>query len=181
MKENLGHLMVDIEAMGNESCSVICSIGAVEFNIKTGEIGRKFYVKVSIQSCLDLGLKVNGETIEWWMNQSDEARKEVTTETLNIGDALYKFRLFLQDIGTENLCLWGNSVRFDMGLLEDAYKAKRQPIPWNFRNERDVITLVAFAPELKANAEKTGTKHQPIDDCLFQIKYCSAIWNKINL
>ena len=33
-----GHLMLDIETMGNESFSSIVSIGALEFDIETGEL-----------------------------------------------------------------------------------------------------------------------------------------------
>ncbi len=49
------HLMLDIETMGNESYSAITSIGAVEFDIETGETGDEFYVVVGLQSCLDAG------------------------------------------------------------------------------------------------------------------------------
>lgn len=35
------HLMLDIETMGNESFSSIVSIGALEFNIETGELGKE--------------------------------------------------------------------------------------------------------------------------------------------
>jgi 3' exoribonuclease, RNase T-like len=179
MLGNLGHLMLDLETLGNESHSVICSIGAVEFDIATGKTGRTFYEKVSIQSCLDVGLKVNGSTIEWWLEQNEAARKEISVGGKNIVEVLYKFRLFLETLGTENLQIWGNSVRFDCGILEDAYKATKHQIPWNFRLERDVRTLVELAPELKRNAQSVGTAHLPIDDCLFQIQYCCAIWKKV--
>ena len=179
MPKNLGHLMLDLETMGNESHSVICSIGAVEFDIITGETGRAFYEMVSLQSCLDLGLKVTGSTIEWWLGQNEAARKEVSLGRKNITEVLHKFRLFLESLGTEDLQIWGNSVRFDCGILEDAYHATKHSIPWNFRLERDVRTLVSLAPELKRNAQSIGTAHLPIDDCLFQIQYCCAIWQKV--
>jgi hypothetical protein len=54
-----GHLMLDIETMGNESFSSIVSIGALEFDIETGKTGREFYVNVDLQSCMDLGLIVD--------------------------------------------------------------------------------------------------------------------------
>ena len=47
----LGHIMVDLETMGRNSNAVICSIGAVEFDINTGQTGREFFAKVDIQSC----------------------------------------------------------------------------------------------------------------------------------
>ena len=45
--------------------------------------------------------------------------------------------------------IWGNSPRFDLGILQDAYRALNMKIPWDFRKERDVRTLVSFIPEIK--------------------------------
>jgi DNA polymerase III epsilon subunit-like protein len=39
---NLGHVMLDLETMGKRAGCAIVSIGAVEFDINTGEIGRTF-------------------------------------------------------------------------------------------------------------------------------------------
>ena len=77
-----GHLMLDIETMGNESFSSIVSIGALEFDIETGKTGKEFYVNVDLQSCMDLGLIVNASTVMWWLNQNEQARKDLTDRTV---------------------------------------------------------------------------------------------------
>jgi hypothetical protein len=175
--KRLGHIMVDLETMGNKSNSVICSIGAVEFDINTGETGREFYVKVDMQSCLERGMIVNADTIEWWLMQNEAARLKVAMgDGMNITQALHGFKLFLEDLGANTVQIWGNSVRFDMGILEDAYRACKLKEPWNFRCERDVRTLVALAPYIKEHYPKSGVEHDPIDDCKYQIGYCTAIW-----
>lgn len=51
------HIMLDIETMGNQSYSSILSIGAVKFDLNTGETGDEFYTTIDLKSCLDLGLK----------------------------------------------------------------------------------------------------------------------------
>lgn len=71
------HMMLDLETMGNKSNSVILSVGAVMFDIETGEIGEYFYERIEFQSALDVGLKINADTVEWWMKQSDEARAQL--------------------------------------------------------------------------------------------------------
>lgn len=53
-------------------------------------------------------------------------------------------------------------------------------IPWDFRKERDVRTLVSFPPEIKENFPSVGVHHNGIDDCKFQIGYCVEIWRKLN-
>jgi len=176
----LNHLMLDLETMGNSSNSAILSIGAVEFDLESGETGREFYQKVNLQSCLNAGLVVNGSTIMWWLQQSEAARKEVSKVGDNLYNSLTKLTTFMRCLELD-FQLWGNGARFDIGILEDAYFAcKFETVPWNFRNERDVRTLVSFAPEIKENYPFLGKAHTPIDDCKHQIGYCSAIWRKLN-
>lgn len=179
--KQLGHLMLDLETMGNKSKSAIVSIGAVEFDIETGRVGRKFYRHIDLQSSINMGLIVNGDTIEWWLKQSDAAREAITNEKdkVSLAQALHDFGGFLIEIGADTVQIWGNGARFDMGILEDAYDAWVVKTPWNFRLERDVRTLVSLAPEIKDNYPSAGIIHNPIHDCLFQIGYCSAIWQHI--
>ncbi len=179
MEENksLGHIMLDLETFGTDNDSVICSIGAVEFDIVTGQTGREFYQKIDIQSCLDAGLKVSGQTILWWMKQSDEARRELyDAKPANFMVVLHQFREFVNLVGKESQ-IWGNSNRFDMGILQTAYQKSHTSIPWDFRKERDVRTLVSLKPEIQKTCVFDGVAHNPIADCHFQIKYCTQIWN----
>jgi hypothetical protein len=179
-RKRLGHVMVDLETMGNGTNAAICSIGAVEFDINTGETGLEFFVKVDLQSCLDRGLSVNGSTIMWWLSQSENARMALLGENKNLAQALYEFRLFLEKLGANDVQFWGNGITFDGVILTEAYRACNLKEPWNFRNERDVRTLVSLAPKVKEHYPVMGTAHHPIDDCKYQIGYCTAIWNNLN-
>lgn len=168
------HLMVDIETLGTDSYAAILSIAAVEFNIMTGETGDHFYRTIDLQSCVDAGLRIQPKTIMWWLNQSPEALKASTINTDNLAKVLLDFSLFCKHTPYE---IWGNSNRFDLGLLHNAYEVINMSIPWDFRKERDVRTLVAFNPEIKKQHQWSGTAHDPLDDCFNQISYCSKIWN----
>jgi len=175
------HVMLDLETMGNRSNSVIVSIAAVPFNLETGEISpNHFYQRVDFQSCLDIGLKVQGSTILWWMQQNEEARKEICRPANHIQGVLDRLKSFLAIYGND-FEIWGNGARFDLGLLQDAYHACGYDIlPWKFRNERDVRTLVSLAPHVKEQTPNVGIAHHPTDDCMFQINYCCAIYQYIN-
>ena len=169
--------MIDIETMGSESFSSILSIGAVEFDINNGNTGREFYVKIDLQSCINEGLIMSASTVMWWLKQSKEARNELSTGKLEtLQNALLKF----SDFFTHDYQVWGNSARFDLGILENAYSKIGSKIPWKFWNERDVRTLVSFAPDVKSEFVFKGVAHNAIDDCKFQIGYCCKIWNKLN-
>lgn len=171
------HLMLDIETMGNESFSSIVSIGALEFDIETGETGKEFYLNVDLQSCIDAGLIINASTVMWWLNQSEQARKDLTeSAAFNLNEALMEFSEFCD----KDYQVWGNSAKFDCGILQNAYNKTNLPIPWDFRKERCVRTLVSFHPEIKDNYPSMGTAHNALSDCYFQVGYCSTIWQKLN-
>jgi len=174
--------MVDLESMGKGSNSAICSLAAVEFDLKTGATGRSFYEIISIQSCLDAGLKVDGSTIEWWLQQSESARMELTSgKAKSLQEVLFYFSVFCNALGIDTLQVWGNGARFDLGLMHDAFRTVGNVVPWKFWNERDVRTLVSFAPEVKKNTPFDGTAHNALADCYHQIKYCSEIAKIKNL
>jgi hypothetical protein len=170
------HLMIDLETMGNDSFSSVISLGAIEFDIDTAETGKSFYANISLQSCLDAGLIVNASTIMWWMMQNEQARKDlVQTPSISIQEALIQFSAFCN----KDYEVWGNSARFDCGLLQNAYQKIGMDTPWDFRKERCVRTLVSFNPEIKKNFPMSGTSHNALSDCIFQVGYCSAIWNSM--
>lgn len=171
------HLMLDLETMGTKSNSAILSIGAVEFDILTGKTGKEFYRNISLQSCISLGLKVDADTIMWWMQQSDDARNSLTErKVVSIQQALIDFKEFC----SKEYQIWGNPARFDCGILLNAYNKAGMPIPWDFRKERCVRTLVSFNPEIKNNLEFTGIAHNALADCYHQIKYCNLTWISLN-
>ena len=179
------HVMLDLETMGNKSNSAIISIGAVQFDIESGETGEEFYRRVDLQSSLDIGLVINGSTIYWWLTQGNSAREEVAQGGDHITHVLTDLTEWFNNYCVNGFKLWGNGARFDIGILEDAYvKMGYTEMPWGFRDERDLRTLVAFAPYIKdkvvENNKGKGFLHHPIRDCKLQIMYTSEIWRKIN-
>lgn len=173
MKYN--HIMLDIETMGTHSNAAIVSIGALEFDLETGKIGDNFYLNIDLQSCLDVGLQVDGNTIMWWLNQSEAAQKSIMEYRTPIKQALESFNAFC----TDTYIIWANSTSFDCTILSNAYKKCGLNQPWKYYNERCVRTLEAFAPEIKQQTPRTGTAHNALDDCYYQIAYCSSIWKHL--
>lgn len=180
----MNNVMIDLETFGTKSNSVIVSLGAVRFDIETGEMGEEFYARIDIDSCLKAGLEVSGKTIKWWLTQNEAARQEVAKGGEMLQKVLYDFDSYLGNVGIGNHnIVWSNGLRFDISLLEDAYNKTDLPVPWEFRYERDVRTLVSFAPEIKSKTVNTwnGTLHHAIADCKLQIKYCSEIYSKLKI
>lgn len=193
------HYMIDLETLGVTPGSVITSIGIVQFDPKTRSTSREFYRNIDIQSSLDLGFTVNGETIKWWFTQPNKAEMFVEAQPLKA--VLREIESFFQSVvlpleskvssvnynnelkrsNKRKTIVWGNGSSFDLGILGFAYTKCGIEIPWHFYNERDVRTIVALMPEIKKNMINTGQAHNALADCKFQISYLCEIYNRLNL
>lgn len=166
--------MVDIETLANCSNPIITSIGAIRFDINTGEKFGTFYKVVDIQSCIDLGMRAMGSTIMWWFQQSEEARNELcSNDRVPLEKALMSFYAFCD----KESFVWAESPRFDLGFLRDAYDNIKVNIPWDFRKEKDVRTIVGLKPEIKEKYKDVGVAHNALDDCSRQIDYLVETYN----
>lgn len=181
--------MVDIETLGTKSYATILSLGAIFFDIKTGELGEAFHKSVKISSCLNVGLEVNPKTALWWIGQEEALEQWAKSEKFDLTQVLDEFSEFCKSnipniLEPEPFYIWGNSNRFDMGLIENAYTKIGKEIPWRFRDERDVRTLSHYGPDIRERVIKEAKEsgavvHDALEDCKIQIKYCTEINNKI--
>lgn len=182
----MNHVMLDLETMGQGNNAAIVAIGAVFFEPTTGEIGASFYQKIDLKSSAVYS-EIDASTVLWWLQQSDEARAEITSEdTYSLPDALAEFSDWIEQI--ENFkarVVWGNGSSFDNVIIENAYKAvgfcKK---PWAFWNDRDVRTAVELGRKLRGFDPKKdmpfeGTAHNALDDAIHQAKYVSAIYKAL--
>jgi len=157
-------LMLDLETMGNSSTSVIVQIGACYFNRKTGEIGNTFSQNVSIDSCLGLGLTVNGSTIQWWMKQENKSWMD---NPQGIHESLWNFQTF---INVKPNCVWSHAS-FDVPILFNAYTKAEISIPFHYRCVKDLRTLTNLAKMKKKENPDIRKTHNALDDCIYQVEY----------
>ena len=162
--------MLDLETLGTKPGSVILAIGATLFSVEKGIID-SFYVRVDPKSCVSLGLKMDVDTVMWWLNQDDAARKEISKPGGDhIARALGKFSEWLRkhpEYDPESgLEIWGNGASFDNVLLADAYDLAELIRPWKFWNDRCYRTVKAMRPDVPM--PRTGTHHNALDDAKSQ-------------
>lgn len=173
-------VMIDLETYANTPNSAIVQIGAVEFDPSTGEILNEFKRNVDAQSCIDLGMEANIDTINWWMQQSDEARQSILEDGWPIGEALTAFTDFLHKPvkNGEKFRLWCHAT-FDEPILSNAYHKAGMKEPWHYRTVRDLRTLIDLADIDPYSYDNGGTYHDALDDCKFQVKYTVDALKKI--
>lgn len=141
---NRVHVMVDIETLDNSKTSVITQIGAVAFRPgdTPGTFLREFVQWVSIASCMEAGLTVSGDTIQWWFDQDIAAIRHVfqKDKQIPLKEAMNRFREFYHT-QPQAKALWGHGSTFDNVIIDNAYRALGTQCPADFRSARDTRTL----------------------------------------
>lgn len=169
MDKTQKQVMVDIETLSVRPYAAILSIGAVAFNIEQGVLDT-FYTNVDAQSCKDVGLHISKDTVEWWSQQSREARQALTVNPLPVNEALQNFSDWF---GNDNrTVIWGNGSAFDISILESAYWNTDIKIPWSpwkVQCFRTVLNLVGVSNKTIRDSEN-DTHHNALDDAMSQTK-----------
>lgn len=171
------NIMIDLETMDTRPTAAIVAIGAVAFDPATGRVDTEngFYSAVDLQSALDAGLTVNGSTISWWLNQSDDARKGVTTFPRHINGVLLELSRWIHDYECATypveaeVDVWGNGADFDNVILTNAYHSLHLVLPWDKYHNRCYRTLKKMFPDIKI--QRTGTHHNALDDAIRQAEH----------
>lgn len=183
-----GNIMIDLETLGRSADAQIISFAAVEFNKYTGAVGSNLEFWVDPADWGKNGRELDGETIMWWLGQSDEARSGLKCPSNHYYDhgslstGLERLSEFYRhhtnpfafgDHKGDKCVVWGNGSTFDISILTSSYKAFGMDTPWEFYSVNDVRTVVDFMPEVKKETKFEGEKHTPLADCLHQVKYLS--------
>lgn len=165
--------MVDLETLGRRAGCCILSIGATYFDAEG--IESEFYVVVNQTSCLNAGLHVDQDTMEWWEKQPEAARQvleESKVAGMDLADALDLFGAFIK--GTK---VWGNGSDFDNAILYACYAAVGKEVPWKFWDSRCYRTLKGLFPAVKLNRQ--GTYHNALDDAKSQAEHAAEILRRM--
>lgn len=63
----MSDIMVDLETLGTTADAVILSIGAVKFDLVSGQIDDEgFYASISVESSLNRKRRISEDTLLWW-------------------------------------------------------------------------------------------------------------------
>lgn len=181
------HTSVDIETLGLKVGSVILSIGAVRHDAH--RVYDRFYTAIDIQSCLDIGLRVEGGTIALWFSDKWSAARDIwnRSEKTDITTALHGFADWYASIpgdmpvnpAPERGKVWGNGSMFDNSLLKAACGAAGVEYPVFYRDDACYRTLKNLAPDVPIPV--VGTLHHALDDAESQAMHLMAVAERLGL
>ncbi len=165
-------IMLDLETLGTAPGSVILSIGAVKFN--ENGVYDDFHIGINIQSCLDAGLTISGDTLMWWMDpERNDARAQWVDPSFDkfvLPSALHQFSNWVFTPHSE-IEMWGNGASFDNSILGAAYDKIGLQAPWkrDFAN-RCYRTMKSMYPQIRM-PKREGTHHNAVDDATSQVNH----------
>lgn len=170
------HLMIDLETLGTAPNAPVIAIGAIFFDPNTGALGETFDGAIDLADAVRYG-RADGNTIKWWMGQSEAARQNVTRGHHNAPQVWEAFHKFCLKHGS-NVKPWGNGSSFDISICDYAFgRILEKPAPWKFWNVRDCRTIKELADGVVTfNENLSGVAHTALDDATFQAKWVSAYW-----
>jgi DNA polymerase III epsilon subunit-like protein len=177
---SFNEIMLDLEFMSLAKNAAIISIGAVRFDLEKLEVREEgFHCVVNLASSAAAGGSISPQTVIWWMQQSEEARKILTEDAgLHIEVALKAFSNFVREERTKGV--WGNGSDTDNVILEGAYQRLGWTPPWTYRENRCYRTIAAQLPEInREDFRGDGIHHNALSDAMTQAKHLCAVWKEL--
>jgi len=157
-------IMVDIETLGTQSDAAIIAIGAVEFNLKSKELGTEFYC-----TCIPdtKNFSVDFNTVKFWIEQKKDVAGETFKGECDIVQALFRLHNYLLGSDSDGI-IWANGASFDFPILANHYRHYDIALPWKFWNERCFRTYKNLFPK---DMPKNDYLHNALEDAKWQARY----------
>jgi hypothetical protein len=170
-------LMIDLETMGTGPTAAIVSIGARFFSIENEALGPKFEATIHLGSAMAHGGTIEAGTVIWWLQQNDQARKNICFGGRDIKVVLQEFSDWIAETCRhEDVRPWGNSASFDCMKIQTACERVGIKTPWYWTNERCFRSVRHMFPRIEYDPSQKGdAAHTALADADFQIEHLFRI------
>jgi len=175
MKQKPTKAMIDIETMDTLPSSAIVSIGCVLFD-ESGVSDHRFYRNIDLYSSMAAGGTTGAETIQWWMNQSSQAKQQLLESPVPELQGLKSLTEFLRKNLDERGEIWANGISFDPVILESGYRRHGMNAPWMHWQLRDFRTEIKRLDPTDSLKQKP-TAHNALADAVEQAERLVKAWN----
>lgn len=167
--------MIDTETLATDPDSVCLSIGAVKFD-ENGIIDQ-FFVNIDPSASIELGLKIDRDTLDWWKKQKPGVLKQATADAISPEEAIIKFEEWY---GSKSIPSWAKGSAFDFPILESYYRAlgKNKKWPWKYWHVKCFRTVADMFKEIEAPTAD-GDLHNALVDARLQAEHLIKIWKEL--
>lgn len=144
--------VLDLETLGTKPGCIVLSIGAVRVDLTANRVLSEFYAAINPLDSVRYGLTICAETLLWWQEQSEAARKAAFMGTGTLKGAGSEFAEWLA--AAPLAPIYGNSPAFDCSLLEAAFEATGGRAPWKYFDERCLRTELDFYRRIGVDVDR---------------------------
>lgn len=169
------HFMIDLETLATSADAAILQIGIQAFDPRGDGVdpAQGVLIHVSGEASLNAGLRLDWNTVQWWLTLDDTARAGMVAgqaDALLLSEALKELVAFGQKHGGWAWAhVWSNGAAFDIPILETAFRRCRRDIPWKYSKVLDVRTMKWLAPNVPKVTPDVA--HDALSDCRAQALY----------
>lgn len=167
-------IMLDFETFGNGKDKCLCQVGAVYFDRVTGELGRELSLNIDAASHIKVGGVIDASTVNWWLQQSEEARRSILAPGVSIHAAMHELNEFFR--GADKV--WSHAT-FDFVTFMDTLRQCDIKPSISYKAGLDLRTLVYLSGTHVSDFPREGTHHNGLADAKHQVKYAVAAMNTI--
>jgi len=173
------HLMIDLETGGTSPGCAIFSIGACAFSPQSADTPTVcFYEEISHESCMEIGLRFDRSTMNWWKQQGTPPNGDK-----HIKQVLEEFKLWISNVPVltnEHVTgCWANSPSFDIVLLKHVFELYKFIWPIEYWREFDVRTLKSIA--FPNGDYKLNNSHNALEDAKNQAAFVQNAFRTLGL
>jgi hypothetical protein len=160
-------IMLDIETMGTGPCAALVQVGAMRFDLETGQCApQTLLIDVALQSSLAVGAVETIATREWWAARGGFLH---ASSPVSVGDMFGQLHGWVRE-GGEVVRVWAKGPHFDIAILEFHALALGGRLPWEYYQVRDVRTIVELARFTGwRHGAGSGPTHRADQDCEVQV------------
>lgn len=130
------NIAVSIDTLGGAADAAIVAISALSFDPHGTAVSEVFHRSVDIDSCLLIGMSVDGKGIRHWAEIMDLNDPRIP---LPIQVALLELQL---SFDWQNATVWMDLGGNHAAVLDTAHRKNHSRTPWAFYNLRDVTTYL---------------------------------------
>jgi hypothetical protein len=150
------HIVVDLETLSLRPSAIILSIGAAS------NTGGNFYVELDYRQQERLGRHADLSTCLWWGEQERDLCP--LRGVIPLATALVDFAHWIALQETAETYIWARGTDFDIAVLNDAFRKEKVPVPWVYKNVRDIRTALAITRMPEEKLAKPERKHHAFYD-----------------
>jgi hypothetical protein len=160
-------IQIDLETLAKNALSPILSMGAVAYTRRSG-IFQRFEACFNLDEQFRAGRLPDGDTIMWWMKQSDEARAALYSKERQYKWVVHaSFIDWFAHVQTAPECddgkevyVMGNGNDFDIAILDSLFEAN---VPWHYQKKMCWRTIANLYKDELEYPEKS-VRHSALAD-----------------